>query len=64
LQERFGDAVFQTVIRASIAYAESRAGPLDPRPPAGPRADYIALADEVLAVCRARAARRRLAELV
>ncbi len=49
LQERFGEAVFQTVIRASIAYAESaeRARSiLDHRPDLG--ADYIALADEVL----------------
>ena len=49
LQERFGDAVFDTVIRASIAYAESaeRARSiLDHRPDLG--ADYIALADELL----------------
>jgi chromosome partitioning protein len=50
LQERFGDAVFASVIRASIAYAESaeRARSiLDHRPDLG--ADYIALADELLA---------------
>ena len=49
LQERFGDAVFQTVIRASIAYAESAeraCSILDHRPDLG--ADYIALADELL----------------
>jgi chromosome partitioning protein len=49
LQERFGEAVFATVIRASIAYAESaeRARSiLDHRPDLG--ADYIALADELL----------------
>jgi chromosome partitioning protein len=50
LQESFGEKVFGAVIRASIAYAESaeRAIPiLDHRPDLG--ADYIALADEVLA---------------
>jgi chromosome partitioning protein len=49
LQERFGDAVFDTVIRSSIAYAESaeRARSiLDHRPDLG--TDYIALAGEVL----------------
>jgi chromosome partitioning protein len=66
LQERFGDAVFASVIRASIAYAESaeRARSiLDHRPDLG--ADYIALADELLArVPELGPARRRLAELV
>jgi chromosome partitioning protein len=66
LQERFGDAVFHTVIRASIAYAESaeRARSiLDHRPDLG--ADYIALADEVLGrLPDLGAARTRLAELV
>ena len=50
LQERFGEQVFETVIRASIAYAESaeRARSiLDHRPDLG--ADYLALAAEVLA---------------
>src|SRR5271165_5432639 len=49
LRERFGEQVFQTVIRASIAYAESaeRARSiLDLRPDLG--SDYLALADEVL----------------
>ncbi len=49
LRDRFGDQVFDTVIRASIAYAESaeRARSiLDHRPDLG--ADYIALAGEVL----------------
>jgi chromosome partitioning protein len=49
LKERFGDQVFDTVIRSSIAYAESaeRARSiLDHRPDLG--ADYIALAGEVL----------------
>jgi chromosome partitioning protein len=66
LQERFGDAVFQSVIRASIAYAESaeRARSiLDHRPDLG--TDYIALADELLArLPELSGARRRLAELV
>ena len=49
LQERFGEQVLESVIRASIAYAESaeRARSiLDHRPDLG--ADYIALADELL----------------
>ncbi|MHB1537589.1 MAG: ParA family protein [Solirubrobacteraceae bacterium] len=49
LRERFGQKVFESVIRASIAYAESaeRAKSiLDHRPDLG--ADYFALADEVL----------------
>ena len=49
LKERFGEQVFDTVIRASIAYAESAeraTSILDHRPDLG--ADYLALADEVL----------------
>jgi chromosome partitioning protein len=49
LHERFGEKVFHTVIRASIAYAESAeraVSILDHRPDLG--ADYIALADELL----------------
>jgi chromosome partitioning protein len=49
LKERFGEQVFDTVIRTSIAYAESaeRARSiLDHRPDLG--ADYLALAREVL----------------
>jgi chromosome partitioning protein len=49
LRERFGEALFQTVIRASIAYAESaeRARSiLEHRPDLA--TDYIALAHEVL----------------
>jgi chromosome partitioning protein len=65
LQEPFGDAVFGTVIRASIAYAESaeRARSiLDHRPDLG--ADYIELADELLGrLPNLGAARKRLAEL-
>jgi chromosome partitioning protein len=54
LRERFGGQVFDTAIRSSIAYAESaeRAKSiLDHRPDLG--ADYLALADEVLARIRA-----------
>lgn len=65
LQERFGDAVFATVIRASIAYAESaeRARSiLDHRPDLG--TDYIALADELMARLPDMAkARRQLKQL-
>jgi chromosome partitioning protein len=65
LKERFGERVFATVIRSSIAYAESaeRAKSiLDHRPDLG--ADYLALADEVLArLPGLEAARERLARL-
>jgi chromosome partitioning protein len=65
LKERFGDQVFDTVIRSSIAYAESaeRARSiLDHRPDLG--ADYMALAGEVLARVPGLAdARGRLARL-
>jgi chromosome partitioning protein len=49
LKERFDGQMFDTVVRASIAYAESAeraTSILDHRPDLG--ADYIALADEVL----------------
>jgi chromosome partitioning protein len=49
LQERFGEKVFDTVVRGSIAYAESAeraVSILDHRPDLG--ADYVALADELL----------------
>ena len=49
LKERFGELVFETIIRSSIAYAESaeRARSiLDHRPDLG--ADYLDLAGEVL----------------
>jgi chromosome partitioning protein len=49
LQERFGEKLFRTVIRQSIAYAESaeRAIPiLDYRPDRG--SDYLSLAGEIL----------------
>src|SRR5271154_3968285 len=49
LKERFGEQMFDTVVRASIAYAESAERAmsiLDYRPDLGE--DYVALADEVL----------------
>jgi chromosome partitioning protein len=63
LQERFGEKVFETAIRGSIAYAESaeRARSIvDHRPDLG--ADYIALTGEVLdRLPGMSAARQRLA---
>ncbi|MCW3019720.1 MAG: Cobyrinic acid ac-diamide synthase [Solirubrobacterales bacterium] len=65
LQERFGELVFDSVIRTSIAYAESaeRARSiLDHRPDLG--VDYLALAAEVLArLGDMDGARKRLAQL-
>jgi chromosome partitioning protein len=65
LKERFGDQVFNAVIRTSIAYAESaeRARSiLDHRPDLG--ADYLALAAEVLErLDGLNGAGKRLAEL-
>jgi chromosome partitioning protein len=61
LKEHFGDKVFDTVIRASIAYAESAekaVSILDHRPDLG--ADYVALADEILGRLGQQGARRRL----
>jgi chromosome partitioning protein len=49
LKEHFGEKVFETVIRSSIAYAESAEqgkSILDHRPDLG--SDYLALADEIL----------------
>src|SRR5271157_2813868 len=49
LKERFGEQMFDTVIRASIVYAESAeraTSILDHRPDLG--ADYLALSEEVL----------------
>ena len=49
LQERFGEKVFETVVRRSVRYAESSergVSILDYAPDLG--ADYLALADEVL----------------
>jgi chromosome partitioning protein len=65
LKERFGEKVFETVVRGSIAYAESAeraVSILDHRPDLG--ADYVALADEMLArLPGMEAARTRLAKL-
>jgi chromosome partitioning protein len=64
LREHFGDKVFDTVIRASIAYAESAErgrSILDHRPDLGE--DYLALADEVLERIGLRDARKRLEPL-
>jgi chromosome partitioning protein len=65
LKERFGAKVFDTVIRSSIAYAESAekaVSILDHRPDLG--ADYLALADEVLQRVGLKDARRRLKPLL
>jgi chromosome partitioning protein len=65
LKEEYGDKVFETTIRQSIAYAESAergVSILDHRPDLG--ADYVALADEVLKRLGGfEAARRRLRKL-
>lgn len=64
LREHFGEKVFATVIRSSIAYAESaeRARSiLDHRPDLG--ADYLALADEILDRIGLNEARKRLSKL-
>jgi chromosome partitioning protein len=65
LKERFGEEVFDTVIRGSIAYAESAeraVSILDHRPDLG--ADYVALTDELLGRLSGMAsARERLARL-
>jgi chromosome partitioning protein len=65
LAEAFGEKVFTTVIRASIAYAESAekaTSILDHRPDLG--ADYLALADEVLVRIGREDARGALAPLL
>jgi chromosome partitioning protein len=64
LREHYGGRVFDTVIRASIAYAESAErglSILDYRPDLG--ADYLALADELLRRLELDGARSRLAAL-
>ncbi len=65
LQERFGERVFDTAVRGSIAYAESAeraVSILDHRPDLG--ADYIVLAEELLArLAGMEDARERLARL-
>jgi chromosome partitioning protein len=65
LQEHYGDKVFDTVIRSSIAYAESAErglSILDHRPDLG--ADYLELADEILARVGLRDARKALKPLL
>jgi chromosome partitioning protein len=65
LEERFGEKVFNTVVRGSIAYAESAeraVSILDHRPDLG--ADYVALTDELLErLAGMGSARTRLARL-
>jgi chromosome partitioning protein len=64
LTEHFGDRVFDTTIRASIAYAESAeraVSILDHRPDLG--ADYLALADEALGRLGMGDARERVVSL-
>jgi chromosome partitioning protein len=64
LTEHFGDRVFDTTIRSSIAYAESAeraVSILDHRPDLG--ADYLALADETLGRLGLADARERVASL-
>lgn len=65
LREHVGDKLFDTVIRQSIAYAESAergVSVIDHRPDLG--ADYLALADELLGRLKLTAARRRLAAVI
>jgi chromosome partitioning protein len=65
LREHFGDKVFETVIRSSIAYAESAGAGrsiLDARPDLGK--DYLALADEVLGRIKLTGWKRKLAPLL
>jgi len=65
LREHFPDKVFDTVIRSSIAYAESAEKArsiLDHRPDLG--ADYLALADEMLRRIGLESERRRLAPML
>lgn len=65
LKERFGEKVFDTVVRGSIAYAESAeraVSILDHRPDLG--SDYVGVAEEVLARLPGMGdARKRLAKL-
>jgi chromosome partitioning protein len=65
LKEHYGEKVFDTVIRSSIAYAESAekaVSILDHRPDLG--ADYYALADEVLQRAGLKDARKKLKPLL
>jgi chromosome partitioning protein len=64
LKQAFGEKVFDTVIRSSIAYAESAeraTSILDYRPDLG--TDYVSLADEVLARIGSVSARKKLQAL-
>jgi len=65
LKEHYGEKVFETVIRSSIAYAESAEKAisiLDHRPDLA--ADYYALADEILTRTGLKDARRKLKPLL
>ena len=65
LKQHYGDKVFDTVIRSSIAYAESAekaVSILDHRPDLG--TDYYALADEVLARVGLKDERKKLKPLL
>jgi chromosome partitioning protein len=65
LREHFGEKLFDTTIRASIAYAESAERALsilDYRPDLG--VDYLNVADELLRRLRMEPARNRLAAMV
>ena len=65
LKEHYGEKVFETVVRSSIAYAESAekaVSILDHRPDLG--ADYYALADEVLVRTGLKDARKKLKPLL
>ena len=65
LREHFGDRVFETVIRSSIAYAESASqgrSILDLRPDLG--RDYLELAGEVLGRIKLPGWKRKLAPLL
>ncbi len=65
MKERFGEKVLDSVVRSSIAYAESAeraVSILDHRPDLG--ADYVALTDELLGrLPGMESARGRLARL-
>src|SRR5687767_7585439 len=65
LKEHYGEQVFESVIRSSIAYAESAEkgdSILDHRPDLG--TDYLALADEVLRRVGLKDARKKLKPLL
>ncbi len=65
LKQHYGEKVFETVVRSSIAYAESAekgVSILDHRPDLG--ADYLALADELLRRVGLKDARKKLKPLL